>query len=207
MDTLTFGTPILLRHLTFSEARKMPILTVNLEKVLSGLELTMEQFIEFCVLCGCDYVDPLKGVAAKTAHKLMMEHGSLEKVVEHLRESSKNPPPEDWPWEEARALFQKPEVTPSSELKLEWKKPDVEGLVDFLVKEKGFDEERVKKGAAKLTQAMTQKQQGRLDGFFKPIAAQTDQSSSNKKRKGDDDKKATKGKKAKSNSTSTKKKS
>jgi flap endonuclease-1 len=36
-------------------------------------------------------------------------------------------------------LFQKPEVTPSSELKLEWKKPDVEGLVDFLVKEKGFE--------------------------------------------------------------------
>ena len=25
MDTLTFGTTILLRHLTFSEARKMPI--------------------------------------------------------------------------------------------------------------------------------------------------------------------------------------
>jgi flap endonuclease-1 len=68
-----------------------------------------------------------------------MEHGSLKKVVEHLRESSKNPPPEDWPWEEARSLFQKPEVTPSSELKLEWKKPDVEGLIEFLVKEKGFE--------------------------------------------------------------------
>jgi len=207
MDTLTFGTPVLLRHLTFSEARKMPILTVHLDKVLSGLNMTMEQFIEFCVLCGCDYVDPLKGIAAKTAHKLMMEHGSLEKVVEHLRESGKNPPPDDWPWAEARSLFQKPEVTPSSELKLEWKKPDVEGLVEFLVKEKGFDEERVKKGAAKLTQAMSQKQQGRLDGFFKPVAPKTDESSSTKKRKGDDDKKATKGKKAKSSSTSTKKKS
>jgi len=176
MDTLTFGTPVLLRHLTFSEARKMPILTVHLDKVLSGLNMTMEQFIEFCVLCGCDYVDPLKGIAAKTAHKLMMEHGSLEKVVEHLRESGKNPPPDDWPWAEARSLFQKPEVTPSSELKLEWKKPDVEGLVEFLVKEKGFDEERVKKGAAKLTQAMSQKQQGRLDGFFKPVAPKTDES-------------------------------
>jgi flap endonuclease-1 len=43
MDTLTFGTPVLLRHLTFSEARKMPIDEVNLEKALEGLELTMEQ--------------------------------------------------------------------------------------------------------------------------------------------------------------------
>jgi hypothetical protein len=49
-----------------------------------------------------------------------------------------------------------------------------------------ISEERVKKGAAKLTQAMTQKQQGRLDGFFKPIAPQTDQSSSTKKRKVND---------------------
>lgn len=43
MDTLTFGTPILLRHLTFSEARKMPIDTIKLEKVLEGLELTMDR--------------------------------------------------------------------------------------------------------------------------------------------------------------------
>lgn len=46
MDTLTFGTPILLRHLTFSEARKMPIKEVHLSKVLSELELTHEQV--FC---------------------------------------------------------------------------------------------------------------------------------------------------------------
>jgi len=69
----------------------------------------------------------------------MIEHGSLEKVVEHLRESGKNPPPEDWPWAEARDLFTRPEVTPASELKLEWKLPDVDGLVEFLVKEKGFE--------------------------------------------------------------------
>jgi len=43
MDTLTFASPILLRHLTFSEARKMPISEVHLERVLSGLEINYEQ--------------------------------------------------------------------------------------------------------------------------------------------------------------------
>ena len=43
MDTLTFNSPILLRHLTFSEARKMPIDVITLESVLEGLELTMEK--------------------------------------------------------------------------------------------------------------------------------------------------------------------
>lgn len=43
MDTLTFGSPILLRHLTFSEARKMPIAEIHLDKALAGLDMTMEQ--------------------------------------------------------------------------------------------------------------------------------------------------------------------
>lgn len=43
MDTLTFRSPTLLRHLTFSEARKMPIDEVNLEKALTGLDMPYEQ--------------------------------------------------------------------------------------------------------------------------------------------------------------------
>lgn len=43
MDTLTFNSPILLRHLTFSEARKMPIDVIDLKDVLAGLELTMDK--------------------------------------------------------------------------------------------------------------------------------------------------------------------
>ena len=43
MDTLTFGTPILYRHLTFSEARKTPISEINLQKALEGLEMSMSQ--------------------------------------------------------------------------------------------------------------------------------------------------------------------
>jgi hypothetical protein len=43
MDTLTFNSPVVLRHLTFSEARKMPIDVISLDVVLEGLELTMDQ--------------------------------------------------------------------------------------------------------------------------------------------------------------------
>jgi flap endonuclease-1 len=43
MDTLTFKAPVLLRHLTFSEARKLPIDEINLEKALEGMGLTSEQ--------------------------------------------------------------------------------------------------------------------------------------------------------------------
>jgi flap endonuclease-1 len=43
MDTLTFNAPILLRHLTFSEAKKQPISEINLEAALKGLGMTMDQ--------------------------------------------------------------------------------------------------------------------------------------------------------------------
>ena len=46
--------------------------------------------------------------------------------------------PESWPWEHAKELFLKPDVTPADEFDLEWKAPDIEGLVEFLVRDKGF---------------------------------------------------------------------
>ena len=49
---------------------------------------------------------------------------------------------------------------------MEWTTPDLPGLIQFLVTEKGFNEERVRKGAEKLAKFITSKQQGRLDGFF-----------------------------------------
>lgn len=185
MDTLTFNAPILFRHLTFSEAKKAPISEINLQKVLEGLEMDMSQFIDLCILLGCDYLEPIKGVGPKSALKLLREFERLEGVIEHLREKQAEKEekaadaedgakkkkggvqvPEEWPWEEAKKLFQNPDVLPSSEVELEWKNPDTEGLVEFLVKEKGFNEDRVRKGAEKLQKFLSAKQQGRLDGFF-----------------------------------------
>lgn len=31
-------------------------------QVLEELELTMDQFIDLCILCGCDYCDSIKGI-------------------------------------------------------------------------------------------------------------------------------------------------
>ncbi|KAI6014825.1 PIN domain-like protein [Pisolithus microcarpus] len=185
MDTLTFNTPILFRHLTFSEAKKAPISEIQLEKVLEGLQMNMSEFIDLCILLGCDYLEPIRGVGPKNALKLIREFGGLKGVVEHLREKQAEREekdadaeegakkkkggihiPEDWPWEDAKKLFESPDVIPASEVELEWKNPDIEGLVQFLVTEKGFNEDRVRKGAEKLQKCLSSKQQGRLDGFF-----------------------------------------
>lgn len=43
MDTLCFDSPILLRHLTFSEQRKEPIQEIHLKPALEGLGMDMKQ--------------------------------------------------------------------------------------------------------------------------------------------------------------------
>jgi flap endonuclease-1 len=54
-------------------------------------------------------------------------------------------------------------------LQLKWENPDVEGLVEFLCGDKGFKEERVRSGAAKLAKSKSTATQGRLSDFFKVI--------------------------------------
>ncbi|KAF8968910.1 PIN domain-like protein [Flammula alnicola] len=277
MDTLTFSAPILFRHLTFSEAKKQPISEINLQAALDGLDMNMSQFTDLCILLGCDYLEPIKGVGPKSALKLIKEFGTLGAVVKHLREKSEskkaatiaaadsedeNVPseadeptptsdieapdveeddedvredkpvpseetlkkkkatgkgkaastakgkakgkgkggvtvPDEWPWQDAKKIFEKPDVLPADDVELEWKNPDVEGLVQFLVTEKGFNEERVRKGAEKLQKFLNSKQQGRLDGFFtvkpkekappaKGKGGKTDSKAKGTKRKGDD---------------------
>lgn len=50
MDALTFGCNVLLRRLTFSEARKLPVQEIHLDKVLEGLELNRDEVRVFFFL-------------------------------------------------------------------------------------------------------------------------------------------------------------
>lgn len=153
-DALTFGTPILIRNLTFSDsstsskaapangnggkaaaagsAKGHPILSIHLEKVLKALELTMDQFIDFCILCGCDYCGTIRGIGAKTAYTLIKHHNNIETVLEHL-DKEKYPIPENFSYQAARELFKQPLVMPAADLSLKWGEVDEKGLKKFLV--------------------------------------------------------------------------
>ncbi|OAG45572.1 flap endonuclease 1, variant [Fonsecaea monophora] len=206
MDTLTFNSPILLRHLTFSEQRKEPIQEIHLDKTLEGLGMDRNQFIDLCILLGCDYLDPIPKVGPNTALKLIREHGSLEGVVDFIENDTKKryTIPEDWPYKEARELFLHPDVRSADdpECDFKWEAPDVEGLVQFLVHEKGFNEDRVRSAAQKLQKNVKTAQQSRLEGFFKAVP-KTEEEKKSLKRKHDE--KIAEAKKKKKEEAKTKK--
>lgn len=172
MDALTFGSNILLRHMTISEARKIPVQEIHYEKVLKGLELNQDEFIDLCILMGCDYCDTIRGIGPKRAFELITKYRCIEEILKNI-DTNKYTVPENWKYEMARGLFKKPEVLDASTMDLKWNTPDEEGIVKFLCGDRQFNEERIRSGTQKIAKSLKTATQGRIDGFFKVLPSAT----------------------------------
>ncbi|VDD87566.1 unnamed protein product [Enterobius vermicularis] len=173
MDALTFGSNILLRQLLASEAKKLPVKEICLQKVLSDMEMDMDQFIDMCILLGCDYAPQIRGIGPRKAYELIQKHKSIENILENI-DTKKYPVPENWKYKECRELFRKPDVIEDmSQISLVWKEPDIEGVVAFLCKEKNFNEERIRSSLARMKKGRQASQQGRIDSFFSKVSVKT----------------------------------
>ncbi len=148
MDCLTFGCPILLRGFTNKDE---PVTEIKLDIVLKELEMSMEEFIDLCILCGCDYCDNIEGIGSIKAFKYLKENKNIEGVIDFCQIYNKDPkkkkkylcPEENFDYDEARKLFKEPMVTEPDNIELKWNPPNFEGLKQFLCKEKGFSEGRI----------------------------------------------------------------
>ncbi|VDD81000.1 unnamed protein product [Mesocestoides corti] len=165
MDALAFGAPVLLRHLTFSEARKMPIQEFNLRSILSSLDFTMEQFVDLCIMLGCDYCDTIKGIGPKKSVELIQRYKSIEATLEHI-DKKKYQPPEGWIYKDAARLFMQPDTLDPDTIDLKWTGPDEEGIVEFMCIKNGFNEERIRSAVKKMQKSRAGATQGRIDNFF-----------------------------------------
>jgi flap endonuclease-1 len=169
-DSLLFGAPKLLRNVTISGRRKLPSKgvyvdvvpeLVDLDKVLKECGITQDQLIDVGILIGTDFnPDGIKGLGPKTALKLIKQHGTLENALPHVKNAEFPHPPES-----IREIFLHPDIR--DDYTLEWREPDVEGIVNFLVREKDFSEDRVRKALERTRQGMT-KQKGKttLEKWF-----------------------------------------
>lgn len=177
MDALTFAAPRLVRHLSSGSEDKAH--EYNLEKVIKGLELeSHDEFIDLCILMGCDYCDSIKGIGGKKGLDLIKKHKNIEKIVENL--PNKDTVPKEWPIERARQLFKEPDVIKSdtiSEADLKIKDIDEDGIVEFLCKENNFDEKRVRSAIERCKASKPKSAQTRIDSFFQVKPSDTPKSS------------------------------
>ncbi len=152
-DSLLFGASTLIRNITISGKRKLPSRNIyieiepevmTLEKLLKECEITYEQLIDMGILIGTDFnPDGIKGLGPKTALKLIKQYGTIENALPHIKNASFPAEPQ-----KIREIFLHPKV--SENYRLEWKEVNIEGIVDFLVREKDFSEDRVRKALERM---------------------------------------------------------
>ena len=167
-DSLLFGSPKLIRNLTLNQKRKTSagkivytfLEEITLKEVLKELKINREQLIVLGILVGTDFNrGGVKGIGPKKALKLVRENKTekeFEKMFENLNVI--------FEWKNIYEIFNN--LPLEKEYKLEWKEIDENKILQILVKEHDFSEERIQNLINKYTEDNKEKNQKGLKEFF-----------------------------------------
>ena len=160
-DSILFGAKKLVRNFTNSGRRKLPNRNtyidiepeiIDLQKNLDDLKVTREQLVDIGILIGTDFnPDGFERIGPKTALKMVKEHGRLEdipQIQEHLGKIDYN---------QIRKIFLKSEVVPVNDIS--FKEVDSDSIVNYLVRERNFSQERVESTLNRLKKTIEKKSQ------------------------------------------------
>ena len=103
------------------------MLVINTNLIMERLGMSYDSFVDFCILSGCDYTEPIPQIGPITAYNLIKKHETIEEILKTL--------PKDYPnfnYTVSRKIFKEfdyelPEHFAKSQ-------PDKKILLDFLEK-------------------------------------------------------------------------
>jgi len=145
-DSLLFNSPRLVRNLSMTGKRKLPRQDVYIEikpeiielnSVLNELGISKEQLIIIGLLVGSDYNPGIKGFGPKKALELVKKEKTLEKVMKEIEWNCETPA------EEIYNFYLNPPL--EKDINIEFKQPQPEKILKFMVDEYEFSQERVEK--------------------------------------------------------------
>lgn len=134
MDILTFGSPRIIRNLT---SHKINTTEICLEKILEKIKLTHDEFIEFCILLGCDYCQGLSDFKSNIIYEYYLKNKSIEKTLEAMKHDNLNVPTEI-NYQDTKKYFLSPKVKEVTKEDLILKQPQIENLMNKLVNKYGL---------------------------------------------------------------------
>jgi len=77
-DLLTFGAKSVMKNFSI---REQTCNLYNLSDILSNANITQQQFIDMCILCGCDYSPRINmNMNCSTSFQLIKQHTTIENV-------------------------------------------------------------------------------------------------------------------------------
>lgn len=134
MDTLTFGAPKMIRN--FSNKSKVE--EIDLDTVLTELDLTHSQFIDICIIFGSGYCKPIKGIGTIQIYNKYKSAGSMENFLKSISGKCSIPSDFEQTWRKVKSYYTTAKVRDPTSVKIVWDTPDREGLIDFMCNENSF---------------------------------------------------------------------
>ena len=148
MDILTFGSPKIIRNLT--SIMKKPI-EINLKDVLNAINLNQDQFIDLCMLFGCDYCPGITDAKQEVIYNTYKKYLNIAETVNDLRSQGFYVPyVEQESYKEAKEYFKESIHYDLNKETIQMKKPDTNRLLELLVGKWSFIKSRIKYKVDKL---------------------------------------------------------
>jgi flap endonuclease-1 len=137
MDIMTFGSNKIYRNLTSYNKENMEI---SMQDVLNELNLNYEQFIELCLLFGCDYCDRLNDMKPETIYKYFSKSKNLVDTIKDIKKDGYKVDNFD-DYQQYKDYFMNAPVSKNIDIKL--KKCDIDKLEKLLVGKYGLVKMRI----------------------------------------------------------------
>ena len=116
------------------------IMEYSLDVILDKLNISYEQFIDICIMCGCDYTGKIHGIGPINAYKFIKKFDSLENIVNLINNKKEKSLikfniTDDFDYKIAKKLFTDTcNIDTSKYEKIGINKPHINILIDFLKK-------------------------------------------------------------------------
>ena len=131
---------------------------IETKKTIDSLKMTREELVDAGILIGTDFnPNGFERIGPKTAMKLIKQHSRLEDIPQ-IQEQL-----EQIDFQQIRKIFLNPEVAKVDEIV--FNEVDYEGILNYLVKERSFSEDRIQSTLNRLKKALEKKSQN-LDQWF-----------------------------------------
>ena len=134
MDILTFGSPRIIKNIFNSQK---PLVDIELSNILSSLNLNYEEFIDLCVLFGCDYCSN-SNFNQNEIYSIYLKTKSLPDTLNELKKLNYSIN-DIKSYTDAKTYFiNKSKEVPLEKLNLQYTKPDINLLLELLVGKYGL---------------------------------------------------------------------
>ena len=136
MDILTFGSPNIIRNLISNN--KTPI-KIELSTILNKLNISYNEFIELCILFGCDYCPHIHNIKLINIYNIYMKYKSIDKTLTEMKRIGYIIP-DKFNYSIAKEYFIKAKYNHINDDDIKLRKPNIEKLLLLLVNKYGLNE-------------------------------------------------------------------